>query len=116
MRFRFALALVFSVACPAATQAQNIVATTPYAQIDVLTGGWSIPDVFVHLVGQSGVAVINPGNCPYSDGYELAANDSYNQLVSSMLITAYASQMKIDLVISGCYGSRPHIIGINFHH
>jgi hypothetical protein len=89
--------------------------STPYSSITTLVGGWNAPDTFVQLSGQAGASITNPGACPTTDGYQMAGSDSYSQLLSSMLLTAYTAQLNIQLVISGCFGGRPHIIGLALH-
>ena len=106
--------ITFLFIVPQTSSAQTIV-STPSATITNLVGGWGAPDMFVQLSGQTGTSITNPGGCTGTDGYEIAGSDSYAQLFSSMLLTAYAGQLNIQLVISGCYGNRPHVIGLSLH-
>lgn len=99
---------------PTTLPAQTII-STPSSTITNLVGGWGAPDMFVQLNGQTGASITNPGGCTGTDGYEISGSDSYAQLFSSMLLTAYAGQLNIQLVISGCYGNRPHVIGLSLH-
>ena len=108
------LAAILLFICPQTSSAQTIV-STPSATITNLVGGWGAPDMFVQLSGQAGASITNPGGCTGTDGYEIAGSDSYAQLFSSMLLTAYAGQLNTQLVISGCYGNRPHVIGLSLH-
>jgi len=114
MKFLSGLALALLSMYSPTLSAQTIT-TTPSATITNLVGGWSGPDVFVQLSGQTGASITNPGGCTGTDGYQMAGSDSYAQLLSSMLLTAYAGQLNVQLVISGCYGNRPHVIGLSLH-
>ena len=106
--------IIFLLLYPATLSAQTII-STPSSTITNLVGGWGAPDMFIQLNGQTGASLTNPGSCTGTDGYEISGSDSYAQLLSSMLLTAYAGQLNIQLVISGCYGNRPHVIGLSLH-
>lgn len=115
MKLLRGLLAILSISIYPQTLFAQAIIGTPAATIINLVGGWNAPDVFVQLSGQTGSSITNPGGCSVTDGYQIAGTDSYAQLLSSMLLTAYASQLNIQLVISGCYGNRPHIIGLSFH-
>jgi hypothetical protein len=99
------LALVLSVLGGRAFSQTN----TPTAgHITSMTGGWTSPYLLVAL----DIPVFNPNNCTWTDGYVVDASLPANQLLSSMLITAFAQGRVVQLTLQGCSTGREAIIGV----
>jgi hypothetical protein len=79
-----------------------------WGHVNYLGGGWTNADLRV----QMDIAFYNPESCSFTDGYMVNNADGGHELFSSLLITAYTLHQQVQLVVDGCYFSRPHIIGV----
>jgi hypothetical protein len=91
-----------------ATLAEASPVQTPTGFITSLHGGW----VNANLRVKTDFAWNNPENCSYTDGYMVDAADPGHELFSSMLISAFMSGKRIQLVLDGCAHERPRIISV----
>lgn len=89
-------------------------ASAPVAAQTLVSG--RVLRIHTHQTVNSGVvinlveAMSNPDNCPRTDWYILPDDASHAALVQSMLITAQASDRKVELWLSGCYLDFPKIV------
>ena len=98
-------ALLFGEAAAAVASPAN----TPSGNITFLSGGW----VNANLRVKTDFTWTNPEGCQYSDGYMIDPADSGHELLSSMLLSAFISRRKIQLMLDGCTLGRPRIIGVD---
>ncbi|MGR4866954.1 hypothetical protein [Caulobacter sp. LARHSG274] len=80
----------------------------PWVKVNYISGGW----VAAHLRVQTAAAFYNPEACPVTDGYMVEASLPGAQLFSSMLLTAFSTNLEVKLVVDGCVLDRPRIIGV----
>jgi len=107
MKMRFiGLAVLVSLAfCANRANAQSYVAS---GTVTTYQTGWSLDAVKV----QTTAPFVDLG-CGLTDGYYTSPNDPGNHAHQAALLSAFMAGRPVTLVISGCYGSRPQIIGVN---
>ncbi|MBO9709510.1 MAG: hypothetical protein J7521_14990 [Caulobacter sp.] len=82
-------------------------AELPPGHLTFLGGGWTQPLVRV----QMDIPFQNPHSCATTDGYIVDSTLPALQLLTSILLTAYASHQQVRLVVDGCVLGRPNVIG-----
>lgn len=100
-------ALIFGIF---AQSALAVATFTPSGRILQLVGGWNEPNLRIVMEG----AFHNPGGCPMTDGYIVAAALPANQQITAMAIAAHAQQQKVILTIEGCALDRPRVVGFAY--
>ncbi|WP_138918552.1 hypothetical protein [Nitrospirillum viridazoti] len=88
--------------------AQATIQTTPWVHLNFYSTGWTDATIRVN----SREAFFNPENCSSPDGYIVSPSLPGNTNFASALLTAYTTGDQVQLVIDGCYNSRPNIIGV----
>jgi hypothetical protein len=83
-------------------------AETPWVRVDAIIGGWTSAGLRVQTTG----AFFNPATCPIADGYFVDPTMPGAELFWSMLLTAQATNVEIQLTVDGCIYSRPNVIGV----
>ena len=83
-------------------------AETPWVRVSALIGGWTSAGLRVQTTGQFS----NPAGCAIADGYFIDPTLSGAQLFWSLLITAQATNVEVQLTVDGCLYSRPNVIGV----
>lgn len=97
-----------------ATALVLLMPAAPVAAQSLVSG--RILRIHTHQVVNTGVLVNfvetmpNPNNCPRADWYILPDDASHAELVQSMMLTAQASDRKVELWVSGCYLDFPKIV------
>lgn len=91
------------------TTASAAVNETATGRITFLTAGWAANQVRV----QTDAAFSNPESCPFTDGYITDPSDPGASLYHSILLGAFLAGKPVSLIISGCFLSRPKIIGVS---
>ena len=88
----------------------NAAGSVTWGQVTYMSGGWSIPMMLVKTT----TTPINPDNCSAGagNGYAIDPGAADLQLLTSLLMTAYAQGHVVRLAISGCYSSWPAIVGV----
>lgn len=88
--------------------ADAAVNVTAVGHINFLTSGFSSNSMRVTL----DVPFSNPEGCAATDGYITDPADSGAPLFHSIMLAAFLSGKPVSLVISGCFATRPKIIGV----
>lgn len=96
------------VATSVPTTASAAVNVTTTGRITLLTSGWASNSMRVQTDG----AFSNPEACPVTDGYVTDPSDPGTALYHSILLGAFLAGKPVSLFISGCFASRPKIIGV----
>jgi hypothetical protein len=89
-----------------ANAAVNVTGT---GRITFLTSGFASNSMRVTL----DTAFSNPEGCAVSDGFITDPADPGTPLYHSILLAAFLSGKPVSLIISGCFVSRPKIIGVS---
>lgn len=100
-----------TLALAVTSSASNAFATVrdvPSAKVNAYLIGWYTTDLLVQL----STPTINPDNCPSGDLYILPSDSPQNQSITAAIMSAEATGKSVKLVIDGCAGNRPKIIGI----
>lgn len=107
MRTSLATALAAALSLSAggawATPAQS-----PWVRVDTIIGGWTSAGLRVQTTG----VFFNPAACPIPDGYFIDPTLPGAELFWSMLLTAQATNVEVQLTVDGCIYSRPNVIGV----
>lgn len=81
---------------------------SPWVRVDTIIGGWTSAGLRVQTTG----AFFNPAACATPDGYFVDPTLPAAQLFWSMLLTAQATNVEVQLTVDGCIYSRPNVIGV----
>jgi len=102
-------AIATILAGSAATSVDATATYVPQGYITLLSGGWVDPHLRINLDSAN---FYNPENCLNHDGYVIPANLPANQLLSSLVLTAYSTHKQVTLTVDGCYLDRPKVVGV----
>ena len=81
--------------------------STEWAKVTFYGTGWSSDSVRVTLN-----APFVSNGCTGFDGYVTDPNDTGNHAHQSALLMAFAASKDVQIVVDGCYNTRPKIIGV----
>ena len=81
--------------------------STDWGKVTFYGTGWSQDSIRIQTI-----APFITNGCAVADGYATDPNDTGNHAHQSALLMAFAASKDVQIVVDGCYNSRPKIIGV----
>lgn len=106
-RMRTALGVMLATLMVA--QSSQAATYTGWGRITLLVSGRT--EAAVRFVPDG--AVQNPDGCTNPNGYKTDPSISGTELFNSILLSAYALDHEVQVVIDGCYDGRPRIVEVH---